>query len=129
MKKIFFAALFFMAAYTASAQNKKATWQEMHDFHSVMSVTFHPAEENNLKPTRDSATVLLARAKAWKKSAVPEGYNEAITKPILKRLVTECEAIREAVKENKSDSELKALITKTHDTFHEIMEKCRDEKH
>lgn len=129
MKKILFIALCFIATMTLAAQDKKADWKEMHDFHGIMSVTFHPAEENKLQPTKDSAAVLLSKAKAWKKSAVPEGYNATVTKPILKRLVAECAALKEAVKENKSDSELKTMITKTHDTFHEIMEKCREEKH
>ena len=129
MKKIWIMAALLIAGLTVKAQDTRPTWKEMHDFHAIMSVTFHPSEENNLQPLRDSIQPLLAKAKAWKKSAVPEGYNGEVTKPILKRLVAECEAIKEAVKNNKSDAELKTMIAKAHDTFHEIMEKCRAEKH
>jgi hypothetical protein len=39
-------------------------------------------------------------------------------------LVTSCEAIEAGVKAKKTDKELTALITKAHDDFHEIKEKC-----
>lgn len=127
MKKIVFFAMLFIASTAAYSQ--KATWKEMHDFHGVMSVTFHPAEDDNLQPTKDSAATLVARAKAWQTSVVPAGYNGKVTKPILKRLVAECAGIETAVKLKKPDSDLKTMITKAHDTFHEIMEKCRKEEH
>lgn len=101
----------------------------MDDFHAIMSVTFHPSEEDNLKPLKDSAAVLHQKAKKWKKADVPAGYDVAITKPVLKRLVSECAAIETAVKNKKPDHELKGMIAKAHDTFHEIMEKCRKESH
>jgi hypothetical protein len=121
MKKIFTAILIMMATLTFA---QKVNWKEMHDFHAVIGKTFHPAEENNLKPTKDSAAVLLQKAKLWQASVVPNGYNAAITKPILKQLVASCTAVQKAVQQKKSDAELKTLITKTHDIFHEIMEKC-----
>jgi hypothetical protein len=123
MKKIILLATCMVAAMFIHAQKKD--WREMHDFHGIMSVTFHPSEENNLQPLKDSANVLLTKAKVWQQSVVPEGYNAAVTQPILIRLVAECNAIAAAVKGRKPDSELKAMITKAHDTFHEIMEKCR----
>lgn len=124
MKKLFILTGCMLAAIISHAQ--KTEWKEMHDFHAIMSVTFHPSEENNLKPLRDSCAVLVLKAQAWQKSAVPQGYNKETTGPILKRLVAECEAIKAAVKRNKPDAELKPMIAKAHDTFHEIMEKCRD---
>jgi hypothetical protein len=127
MKKIFFLAMTFIAIMTASAQ--QSNWKEMHDFHSIMSVTFHPAEDNDLQPVKDSASALLAKAQEWNSSKVPAGYNGSVTKPILKRLVAECAALESAVKLKKTDNDLKTMITKAHNTFHEIMEKCRKEEH
>lgn len=131
MKKLLIAVAAFFFAVTVNAQEtKKANWKEMHDFHGVMSKTFHPAEENNLQPVKDHAGDLVMKAKAWQLSKAPEGYNGKITAPILKTLVAQCEAIQAAVKAKKADKDLKEMITKAHDTFHEIMEKCRDgEKH
>lgn len=129
MKKLLLVCSMIAFVFTSNAQKEKQKWNEMHAFHSVMSKTFHPAEENKLQPLRDSATVLLAKAKAWKTSTVPAGYNKEVTAPILKQLVAKCKTITVAVKKNKSDEELKKLITEAHDIFHEIMEKCRKEDH
>jgi hypothetical protein len=127
MKRILLATAILFTTFTGFSQ--KATWKEMTDFHGVMAKTFHPAEENNLQPVRDSASVLVSRAKSWKSSAVPQGFNGTVTKPILKKLVSQCEAINKAVKKNKPDADLKTMITKAHDIFHEIMEKCREGEH
>ncbi len=107
------------------AQTAAARWQEMYDFHEVMSTTFHPAEEGNLQPLRAKADELYNRAKAWKAAKVPAGYNAEKTADTLKRLVKQCKTIKKAVKANKSDAELTTLITNAHEVFHEIMEKCR----
>lgn len=113
-----------------AAFSQQADWKEMHTFHSVMSKTFHPAEEGNVKPLKENATELVAKAKSWQLSKAPAGYNEKITSPILKKLVDQCNAIDAAVKAKKSDKELTKLITGAHDIFHEIMEKCKvGEKH
>lgn len=116
--------LFFSLA-TLPVFSQQAKWNEMEDFHSVMSVTFHPAEENNLKPLKEKAVDLVSKAKTWQKATAPEGYNGTVTKPILKKLVKQCKLIDEAVKMNKSDEELKTMIIKAHDIFHEIKEKCQ----
>jgi predicted outer membrane protein len=122
MKQLF---LFFVAAVlSVTSFAQQAAWKQMEDFHSVMSKTFHPAEEGNLKPTKDNAATLTAKAKAWETAPVPKGYDATIAKPILKKLVASCEAIEAGIKAKKSDKELTALITKAHEDFHEIKEKC-----
>jgi len=117
----FFAVLSFAFSFAQTPE-----WKEMHEFHTIMSATFHPAEENNLKPCKENAKVLLTKARAWEKAQVPVGYNASLAKPILKQLVQDCKALTEAVKTKKSDKELKALITKAHDTFHQFAEKCKE---
>lgn len=124
MKKVFVFVLFSLGLLAAKAQ--KADWPAMHQFHGVMSKTFHPAEEGNLQPLKDSASSLLAKAVAWQASAVPAGYNAKVTAPILKKLVRQCGIVKKAVAAGKPDAELTAQITKAHDIFHEIMEKCRE---
>ena len=109
-----------------SYAQEKAVWKEMHDFHDVMSATFHSAEVGKLQPLREKAGLLLEKAKVWKASAVPQGYNPAKTADTLKRLVKQCKSIKKAVKANKTDAELTTMITQAHDIFHEIMEKCRE---
>jgi len=126
MKKLLMVGVFIFSVIFSFAQ--QASWKEMQDFHSVMSVTYHPAEENNLKPVKDSAAVLVQKAKQWQSAKVPTGYNATLTKPVLTQLVADCTQLEAYVKAGKSDVELKKQITKAHETFHEIMEKCRTEK-
>jgi hypothetical protein len=125
MKPVLVLLSFFL---TVSVMAQSKSWKEMHDFHGVMSATFHPAEENDLKPVKDNAASLTAKAKIWAASAVPQGYNATTAKPILKKLVAKCGELEAAVKAGKADADLKKLITEAHDIFHEIMEKCRDKK-
>ena len=130
MKKV--KALFIMIVLfltTSSVYSQEAKWQQMEDFHAVMSVTFHPAEDDNLQPLKEKSGDLLKTATEKQKGPVPQGYNAAVTKPILKRLVKQCNIINKAVTAGKSDVELKKLITEGHDIFHEIKEKCNNMGH
>ncbi|MBK6635655.1 MAG: hypothetical protein IPH68_06510 [Chitinophagaceae bacterium] len=124
LKTLFIMILLTWLALPVFAQEAK--WIEMENFHAVMSITFHPAEEDNLEPVKKNAAELLSRAKAWQKADAPAGYNGTATQPVLKQLVKQCKLINAAVKKNnKSDAELKIMITRAHDIFHEIKEKCR----
>lgn len=108
---------------------QKATWKEMQDFHKYMSATFHAAEDHNLVPLKEQSAQMLIAAQQWQKSNVPDGYDAKVAKPILKRLVTQCQKIDKAVKASKSDTELEKMINEGHEIFHEIMEKCQPGKH
>lgn len=132
MNKLFF-GLFALATILFAPQNiqaqttaKKATWKEMHDFHEVMSVSFHSAEDKNLAPLKEKSGQLVERAKAWQASAVPAGYKPDVTAEVLKRLVKQCKKVDKMVRKGKSDEELFTGINAAHDIFHEIMEKCRE---
>lgn len=133
MKKLVFGlfalAIAVFCSTTANAQNapvKKAPWKEMHDFHEVMSVSFHSAEDKNFAPLKEKSGLLVERAKAWQKATVPTGYKPEVTGEVLKRLVKQCKKVDKMVKKGKSDAELWAGINTSHDIFHEIMEKCRE---
>ncbi|MEI7472295.1 MAG: hypothetical protein WCJ85_08550 [Chitinophagaceae bacterium] len=106
---------------------EKAEWPAIKTFHGIMGKVFHPTEENNFQPLRDSVSVLVEKAIEWKNSAVPAGYNEEVTKPTIAKLVKQCKSIQKAVKANKTNDQLKPMIIKAHDIFHEIMEKCKNE--
>jgi hypothetical protein len=122
MKSILIIFSFFI---TLQAVAQKASWPAMHQFHTTLSKTYHEAENGNLLPLKDSASVLLNRAVVWQKSNVPNGYNKAVVKPILQKLVLNCKALDTAVKKQASSKELISLITTIHNTFHTIVEKCQ----
>ena len=105
------------------AQGKPLQWKEMEDFHVLVAPVFHAAEKGNFQNARDSAGLVLERAKKWQAAAIPSGLDAAIFKPLISRLVLECIAITDAVKANKPDADLKPVLRKAHNTFHEILAK------
>jgi hypothetical protein len=125
MKRIFsLLFIFFLVAgiSTVNAQ-KKAKWNEMEEFHKVMSQTFHPAEEGQLEPIKTRSGEMVEKAIAWKKSETPEGYDKKALKKPLKELVKGAKKLDQLVKANAADAEITAKITSLHDVFHEIMDK------
>jgi hypothetical protein len=125
MKKLISTLLVMFAFFTAIQAQEKKQWKEMHDFHGVMSSTFHPAEDGNLQPIRTKSQEMVEKAEAWKKSEAPEGYDKKAVKGTLKKLVAGSREIDKLVKANATDKELTDKLTALHDVFHEIMEKCR----
>lgn len=117
-----FSALAF--AIPAGAQ-EKAVWKEMETFHSVMSTTFHPAEEGKFEPIRTRSGEMVEKAIAWKNSTAPEGFNQEAVQKILVKLVKGAKKVDKLVKKSASDADLKAQLTELHGVFHEIAEKCQ----
>jgi hypothetical protein len=115
-------------ATAAKSEDKGDKWAELESFHEVMSQTFHPAEEGNLKPIRSQAGELAARAQKWLDSKAPLMYDVPSIKAILVKLTTESKALAELISKNGSDAEVKNSITALHDRFHEIIGACRVEK-
>jgi hypothetical protein len=125
MKNLLYTAVIALFTTFAFAQNK-AEWKELKDFHTVMSQTFHPAEEGNFKPLRERSEEMIKAAEAWKKSTIPADYKD--TKSIqetLAKLVDGSKGIDKQVKAKASDDELKKSITALHDVFHTIVGLCR----
>lgn len=118
-----------MVAGINSAQGQKAKWTEMETFHTVMSQTFHPAEEGKLEPIKSRSQEMLDKATAWKSSKAPEGYDQKSVKKQLGELVKGAKELNKLVKENATDAAIKERISSLHDKFHEIMEKCEKEDH
>jgi len=120
-------ASFVMIAFS-KAQEKK-TWKEMNDFHTVMSETFHPAEEGHLDPIKKRSQEMMDKAVAWQKSTAPEGYDKTKVDVSLKKLVQGAKELNNLVKAKSSDKVLTDKLSGLHDIFHEIMEKCRKDEH
>ena len=129
MKK--FACLFIasFALMTFTHAQEKKTWKEMDDFHSVMSATFHPAEEGHLDPIKKRSQEMADKAVAWQKSTAPEGYDKQKVEASLKKLVKGTKELNNLVKAKSSDKAVKEKLAGLHDVFHEIMEKCEKENH
>lgn len=126
MKKIKLLVLAIVALVgTSFAQTKSAPWAELKAFHQLMSTTFHPSEEGNLKPLREKSEDLVNAAKKWKEAEIPADYKPKETKETLETLYKQTVAINEKVKANATDTELKTMIAEAHDTFHKVVGECK----
>ena len=113
-------------AFTGKVQaQENFKWAEMNNFHATAMSCFHAAEANKLQPARDSAASILLKAQAWQSSPLPAGYDAAVVKPLLQRLVEECKSIKDAVDAKKPDGNLRPLVMKAHNTFHEFLRKTK----
>lgn len=122
MKKSFILVLFSLISLNVLAQ--KAKWAELDDYHTTMAMTFHPAEEGNLKPLLEQSGELAKKAKMLKKSAIPADYQKEGVKTSIELLAKESVSLDKMVKAQKPEAELKKAIFALHDRFHEVMEKC-----
>ena len=128
MKKIACLLLAVLVLVTAvNAQSKK--WKEMDEFHTIMSETYHPAEEGKLEPIKSRSQEMVDKAMAWVRSTAPEGYDKRSVNISLKELLRGAKELNGLVKANASDKEITDKLSKLHDVFHTIMEKCEKEKH
>ena len=98
----------------------------MNEFHTVMSETFHPAEEGKLGPIKSRSQEMVDKAIAWQKSTVPKDLDKKAVKKSLKKLVNEAKELNKLVKENAADNILTEKLSGLHDIFHEIMEKSEE---
>lgn len=126
------ALLLLFASITAFAQNK-TEWKELSAFHGVMSQTFHPAEEGDLKPIRERSGELVEKAKAWKASAIPADYTDVKgIQESLNALVDGSIKLDAKIKAGAKDEEIVKDLSALHDVFHTIVGLCRpghDEGH
>lgn len=118
--------------YTTATTKKKGkfdSWQELKDFHKVMSQTFHPSEEGNLEPIKKRSTEMVEKAEQLAKSTIPAEFNRKEVLAAVQKLVTDSKKLDKLVKNKKSGKELTEALTKLHDVFHEIIGLCNNEEH
>ena len=123
MKNVFpIIILVSLLSFSANAQKDK--WKEMEDFHSIMSETFHPAEEGKLGPIKNRSKEMAEKAVAWLQSTAPAGYDKKAVKTHLKKLAKDSKKLNKLVKSGAADEMIKEKLAALHDTFHTIMEEC-----
>ena len=115
------------AEMTAAAEHNDQ-WNELSAFHEIMSATFHPMEEGDLKPIRSRAGEMAAKAKQWADSTPPKIYARPEIKKNVAKLAQESKALAELVTRNTGDAQIKQSLSSLHDRYHEIAGQCRDAK-
>lgn len=122
-------ALFSTGAF--AQETKKSfmdTWPELKAFHVVMSETFHPSEEGNLKPIKTRVKELNEKAKALVLSEYPAEVNHDLMKEQTIKLSDQVGVLVTMINEDRKDKEITDFLSKVHDTFHEIIGLCKHDE-
>ena len=124
MKKLLLVVVCSCLSNLTSAQSKFDSWAELKTFHTVMSQTFHPSEEGDLKPIRARAVELHEKSVALAKSKVPTQFdNDEIRKSVI-NLEKGCDELKTLVAKKGTDADVTKKLSDVHDVFHTIVEKC-----
>ncbi|MBL7956852.1 MAG: hypothetical protein JNM49_02735 [Flavobacteriales bacterium] len=122
-------ALTLAFASTSLAQHHShgsTQWKEQSAFHTVMSQTFHPAEEGDLHPIRERSVDMVAKAKSWQASAIPAEYKDVKgIQENLAALVDGSTKLDAKIKAGAKDEEILKDLSALHDVFHKIVGLCR----
>lgn len=126
--KTFLALTFIFMANGISAQSTFEKWPAIKEFHDVMSQTFHPAEEGNFAPIKARSEEMMIKASKLLKSDIPAAFKTDAILASAGKLETQSDALHKLVTAGASDDIIMKSITDLHDTFHEIVGLCSEEK-
>ena len=126
--KLLLAFLLVFVANTASAQSTFDKWPAIKEFHEVMSETFHPAEEGDLAPIKARSEEMMNKAAQLLKSEVPVEFKTDAILVSAEHLQMKSKALHKLIKSNGSDADVVKSITDLHNTFHEIVGLCSEQK-
>jgi hypothetical protein len=126
--KTFAIFAFLFVANTITAQSTFDKWPALKEFHEVMSQTFHPAEEGNFTPIKNRSEEMMSKAAMLLKSDIPEEFRTNSILASSERLQLKSKALHKLVISNGSDAAILKSITDLHDTFHEIVGLCSEQK-
>lgn len=121
-----FALLFI--ANSMSAQSTFNRWPALKDFHEVMSETFHPAEEGNYFPIKNRSEELITKGTLLLTTDIPAEFRTNTILSSAERIQLQSKALNRLVLTRATNAELLKSITELHDTFHEIVGLCSEQK-
>src|SRR5574343_801136 len=118
--KFIIAAVAFLAVQTISAQSVTSKWTQLHEYHELLSKTFHPAENGNFTAIKNSHDYLVQKAEALDVATMPTDLktpvvveNVAVLKKLTKKL-------SELITNKAPDVEILRTFQNVHDVFHKI---------
>jgi hypothetical protein len=126
LKTVAVLSLIFLAN-TISAQSTFEKWPAIKGFHEIMSQTFHPAEEGNFAPIKARSEEMMTKAALLQKDIPKEFKTDAIVASA-GRLENKSTALHKLVNSGATNEEIFKSLNDLHDTFHEIVGLCSEEK-
>ncbi len=127
IKSLFAIALFF-AMNTISAQSITDKWKQMHDYHELLSKTFHPAEEGNFSAIKLASEDLVAKAELLDVKTMPQELRTSRVDETIFLLKKQTKVVSELVTNKAPDAEIMRAFQNLHDVFHRIVEMCQPGK-
>jgi hypothetical protein len=130
MKKISILLVLFVSiiSFKSNAQDKFTTWPALGEFHTVMAATFHPAEKGDFDPVKQRSGELSDKANALAKSIVPSQFDKPAIKVALIDLKTKSAQLNKLILKKAKEEKINTALTAVHDSFHNIVGLCTDEK-
>lgn len=106
-------------------------WQPMMEMRAVMQSTFHPMLENNLKPARENAALMLEKAKALVAATDrPKNLKGDKKDAEFNDMLAKAEIYANKVAQNATDEEVKIALSDLHGAFAGLVpEKMKEEMH
>ena len=126
--KTILALTFIFVANSISAQSTFEKWPAIKEFHEVMSQTFHPAEEGNFAPIKARSEEMMTKATKVVKSDIPKEFKTEAIIASAGKLETKSTALHKLVTSGATNEVIFKSLNDLHDTFHEIVGLCADEK-
>jgi superoxide dismutase len=105
---------------------EKDTWKALTEFHKVMSQTYHPMEEGNLKPIRERSGEMALKAAIMQSGHIPASFDTPEIRKAITDLIKGAEDLNKTIRKKGKDEVVKAKLTALHDTFHLIQGLCND---
>jgi hypothetical protein len=126
--KTFLVLAFIFVANSISAQSTFEKWPAIKEFHGVMSQTFHPAEEGNFAPIKSRSEEMMTKATLVVKSDIPAAFKTEAILAAAGKLETQSASLHQLVTSGAANEVIFKSLNNLHDTFHEIVGLCSDEK-
>jgi len=126
--KAFVILVFALTMNALSAQTTFDKWPAIKEFHTVISQTYHPSEEGNLEPVKARSGELYDKAMALLVTDIPAEFRTKNIISSAEKLQVKSRALHKLVLSKAPDAEITKSLSDLHDTFHEIVGLCSEEK-
>lgn len=126
--KTLLALTFIFVANSISAQSTFEKWPAIKEFHEIMSQTFHPAEKGNFAPIKARSQEMMTKASLLLTSDIPAAFKKVAILASVGRLEIQSKELHKLVSSGSTDDVILKSISELHDTFHEIVGLCSEEK-
>lgn len=123
---LFLLSFLFVGVKSASAQEIYTKWPQLKDMHTIMSETFHPAEEGDFKPIRTRSGELAGVAEKLFNSPIPNEFDKPAVRKAVAKLNKGAKELDKMARGKTKDKKLMKAFEKLHDVFHEISGLCTD---